>query len=368
MGRFCCIGFRRWKSCQFAPFLSFNKENLIFVSRVAKAAKLNLNSSDKIVAWGNKISSGIQSLSETTGAQIVRLEDGFIRSVGLGSDLIRPLSLVFDQRGIYFDSSKPSDLEKILQETIFTPDEILQAQRVRALIVENQITKYNMEPRGEPRWDTKGRKVVLVPGQVEDDASIKFGSSLLQTNRELLSLVRQRYPEAFIVYKPHPDVMSGNRSGKLAASNAIMEADYIETQWSIVSCINASDVICTMSSLSGFDALLRGKDVVVYGQPFYAGWGLTSDLNASAECFKRRTRALSLDELVAGSLIKYPLYWDWDLKGYTTCEATILGIIESRDKLEKKGQLNKLREGYIKRQFRKIKIILQSYLKNNEHK
>ena len=69
-----------------------------------------------------------------------------------------------------------------------------------------------------------------------------------------------------------------------------------------------------MTSLTGFDALLRGKQVIVHGRPFYAGWGLTQDLLP----VPRRQRYLSLDELVAGALLHYPLYWDPLLKGYTS--------------------------------------------------
>jgi capsular polysaccharide export protein len=62
----------------------------------------------------------------------------------------------------------------------------------------------------------------------------------------------------------------------------------------------------TISSLAGFEALLRGKAVTTYGAPFYAGWGLTTDRLR----IPRRCRTASLDELVAAALIVYPLYLD----------------------------------------------------------
>jgi capsular polysaccharide export protein len=46
--------------------------------------------------------------------------------------------------------------------------------------------------------------------------------------------------------------------------------------------------------------------VTTHGQPFYAGWGLTEDCCP----VPRRTRRRSLDELVAASLILYPVYLD----------------------------------------------------------
>jgi capsular polysaccharide export protein len=176
----------------------------------------------------------------------------------------------------------------------------------------------------------------------------------------LLQGARRAHPEAFIVYKPHPDVMSGNRVGRLSRSQALEFADQVETRLSVISCIEACDVVHTMTSLTGFDALLRGKRVVVYGQPFYAGWGLTEDVLRQGAAFERRGRRLSLDELVAGALLRYPVYWDWDLRGYTTCEAVLQRIVETRSALEADGGLEKLRAGCARRQLRKLGILMRA--------
>ncbi|MGF1644795.1 MAG: hypothetical protein ACFCUJ_14235, partial [Thiotrichales bacterium] len=121
------------------------------------------------------------------------------------------------------------------------------------------------------------------------------------------------------------------------------------------------DEVHTMTSLTGFDALLRGKQVVTYGQPFYAGWGLTRDLADSRTAFVRRTRQLELDELVAGALLRYPRYWDWTLRGFTTCEAVLHRIVETRDALEATGRLDRLRLGYARRQWRKLGILARAW-------
>ena len=115
-----------------------------------------------------------------------------------------------------------------------------------------------------------------------------------------------------------------------------------------------------MTSLTGFDALLRGKRVVVYGRPFYSGWGLTED---KGEAFPagRRERALSLDELVAGALLHYPLYYDWDLKCYTSCEATLHHLLQRRSDLMSRGGLDKLRVGFVRRQLRKGVILAKAF-------
>jgi capsular polysaccharide export protein len=90
-------------------------------------------------------------------------------------------------------------------------------------------------------------------------------------------------------------------------------ADQVVTDIAMPVCLAAVDAVHTMSSLTGFEALLRGLAVTCYGLPFYAGWGLTTDKaqNAVAEQAKQRrarTQALSLTQLVYATLIDYPLY------------------------------------------------------------
>src|SRR5690606_3850261 len=117
-----------------------------------------------------------------SGARLLRMEDGFVRSVGLGSDFVPPLSLVLDGTGIYFDPRQPSELEHLLNSRDFSQEDMRRAARVRELIVEQQITKYNIEPTATPLWQQTDRQVVLVPGQVEDDASIRYGCGDVRTN------------------------------------------------------------------------------------------------------------------------------------------------------------------------------------------
>ena len=247
----------------------------------------------------------------------VRIEDGFFHSHGLGSDMIAPRSQVIDRRGLYFDASQPSDLSVLLNETEFTHAELQRAAALRATVVELGVTKYNLGRR-RPAWAAPaGKRVVLVPGQVADDASIRLGTRAIGTADALLREVRRLRPDAFIVYKPHPDVLSGNRNGLIDARQL---ADVVDTAADLLSLVDVADEVHTLSSLAGFDALLRGKAVYTYGLPFYAGWGLTHDALAPVPW---RHRTLSLDMLCAGVLLRYPLYWDWRTKLFTTPEAVV---------------------------------------------
>jgi capsular polysaccharide export protein len=228
------------------------------------------------------------------------MEDGFVRSVGLGVDLIKPLSLVLDKTGIYYDATAPSGLEQILNTAPqFSPALLQQAQQLRQKLIELKLSKYNVG--GTINLDLPSdKKIILVPGQVETDASILKSSFDIKTNLALLEAVRKENPQAFIIYKPHPDVVAGSRHGKIQQSLADMEL----TDGNMAELLDYIDEVHTITSLTGFEALLRKIKVVTYGMPFYAGWGLTED---HYEC-ERRHQKLSLAELIAGTLIKYPTY------------------------------------------------------------
>jgi capsular polysaccharide export protein len=82
-----------------------------------------------------------------------------------------------------------------------------------------------------------------------------------------------------------------------------------------------------MTSLVGFEALLRGIAVVTHGRPFYAGWGLTDD---QCPC-SRRSRKLTLVQLVAGALLRYPRYYSYSAGAFVAAEDAVSELLEQRD-------------------------------------
>ncbi|HEC1756304.1 TPA: capsular polysaccharide biosynthesis protein [Campylobacter lari] len=294
------LGFTLWKRWFMKPFFKAKNNKIIFLNSLDELYKANLNLEDKIFIWGKKYDKFL--LAKDFNNEIFLVEDGFLRSVFLGSDLTRPFSLIVDSKGLYVDPSKPSDLEDILQNHIFDKSLKQRAKKLITTITQNKFSKYNGLKHEKLNFNTN-KKIILIPAQVEDDASMILGGAGYDTLK-LLQSVRKANENAFIVFKPHPDVLSGNRKGLKDKSIILKYCDEIIENVSIDSAINASDEVHTITSTSGFDALLRGKKVVVYGKPFYAGWGLTSDLHE----IPRRTRMLSLEELVAGVLILYPRY------------------------------------------------------------
>ncbi|EMJ0647737.1 capsular polysaccharide biosynthesis protein [Campylobacter sp. 114] len=325
--RLFMLGFTLWKRHFIKPFFNAKDNEIIFLNSLKSLARYKLKENDKFFIWGKKYDENTlknllltkakeQNLTNFT-PKISLVEDGFIRSISLGSDLTRPFSLIVDDKGLYIDPNKASKLEELLQNEIFDENILNRAKNIIKILLENRFSKYNGLKHENLKINAKiGQKIILIPAQVEDDASMILGGFGLST-LDLLKEVRAKNQDAYIIFKPHPDVLSGNRVGLKDETRILEFCDEIVKDCSIDSAIKIADEIHTITSTSGFDALLRAKKVFTYGMPFYAGWGLTKD---KYKC-ERRTRKLSLEELVAGALIAYPRYINPKTK--TLCEIEV---------------------------------------------
>ena len=282
-------GMRLWKRGPLQKVYGQHKR-MIFQNDPAKARQADR----PWMVWAGKADVGHHDA--------VRVEDGFIRSRGLGAELVPPLSLVTDNIGIYYDPSRPSQLEQMItQRAEMRTDQIVRADALIQSMTSKGISKYNL---GGGSVDLPNGERVLVVGQVEDDASIRFGSGEIATNRALLENARAARPDAVLIYKPHPDVTAGLRTGAFDATGL---ADLVVPDADISALLDQVSELWTMTSLTGFEALLRGVHVVTTGAPFYAGWGLTQDLGNVPP---RRRAEVSLAGLVHATLIDYPRYFD----------------------------------------------------------
>ncbi|KPK53104.1 MAG: hypothetical protein AMS22_07915 [Thiotrichales bacterium SG8_50] len=362
-GELFCFGFQVWKRHYVRPFLKTRGNRVVFARSLAAALRKGMSRDSRVLAWGMDEPPAVQDWAHREQVPIWRVEDGFIRSVGLGSDLVRPLSLVVDRHGVYFDPGRPCDLETLLNTFPFGPDVRRRARDLADLILCLRVTKYNTEAHHSIRLDVPpDRPVIFVPGQVENDASIRMGCDGVRTNEGLLQAVREAHPNAFILFKPHPDTLARNREGHIGGDRLKRLCDHVETEVDVIGCIEAAAEVHTMTSLVGFDALLRGRTVATYGRPFYAGWGLTEDRLD----FPRRTRRLSLEELVAATLLHYPRYWRPDLGAFVSAESVVRLIADTRariDRLNADQSAHLLQPSYAVRQARKAGRLLMGWVK-----
>lgn len=296
------VNMRLWKRGPLQQV--FGRERPVIFARSPEAAQtVAARSGRRLIGWGSQ-SPDVPGL--------IRIEDGFLRSRGLGADLIPPLSLVMDDRGIYFDPTRESRLERLILSPL-PPGGAARAERLMARLVALNLSKYNLQAAALP--DLPAGHRILVPGQVEDDASIRLGAGEVRSNRALLQAVRAANPDAILIYKPHPDVEAGLRPGAIPASDLAGLADMALHHADPAALIAACDEVWTITSTLGFEALLRGKPVTTLGAPFYAGWGLTRDLGPVPPRRLRRPDGSlqprpTLAALAHAALIAYPRYID----------------------------------------------------------
>lgn len=260
----------------------------------------------QVLVWASKGTAELRAACDSAGVPLLQMEDGFLRSRGLGSKHVEPGSLVIDRRGIYYDASGPSDLEIMLERDDVSDADLDAARTLLSLVVGGGLSKYNVGQKTSIENLPADREIVLVAGQVGDDASIRRGTGAIATNLDLLRQVRRDNPDAFIIYKPHPDVELGRRWGRIGAPSALRHADIIAQDVAPDVALGAATKVCVMTSLLGLEALMRDKRVVCYGLPFYAGWGLTEDRMSTP----RRTRKRTLDEVLAVAYVRYARYID----------------------------------------------------------
>lgn len=190
---------------------------------------------------------------------------------------------------------------------------------------------------------------------MEDDASIRLGCRDIRTNEQLLQAVRKKCPDAYIIYKPHPDVLSGNRKATNLANDPQVYNQLV-TDISLPQCLDTVDEVHTMTSLVGFEGLLRDKSTVTYGLPFYSGWGITHDIYEIPE----RNKKLKIDELIIGCLIYYPRYFNHLRRHFTKPEEVVRLLDDQRKKLTS----NKIKDGWLYRQARKIRHLINAVIFN----
>ncbi|VVO11996.1 hypothetical protein [Pseudomonas fluorescens] len=336
------VGFSTWKQYlrKYFPqrnlhFLAKNISKQEFESVWRK--KILSQSKSEIFIWGLKAPDFILNFAKENDKKIFFVEDGFVRSVGLGAQKTPPMSLTMDSKTPYFDAREASDLELLLGSYNFSADTALMKRADSAIqqLLANGISKYNNSEKIdiEKFYGTKKQKRILVIGQVEDDASIQLGCNTKLCNNDLVRIAAKENPGAQILYKPHPDILSGNRPLQSNPGDVKSICSIIESDIPLSQSFHLVDHVYTITSLAGFEALLRGIKVTTLGCPFYSGWGLTDDRQANP----RRTRTLKANELFAGAYILYAKYFDVDNGGSSALESVMDKISEEATSARKVG-------------------------------
>lgn len=273
------------------------------------------------------------------GKKAYIIEDCFLRSIfSVAYKNIEPkyqksIGFTIDDLTSYYDASYSTRLEQMLNDKniVISDEQKMRAKKCIEKIISTHLSKYNNQPIFEPQIGRKGVKKVLVVDQSYGDMSISRGWGSEEAFRLMLEQARNENPDADIIVKTHPDTISGTRGGYYT-SLAQHDNIYPMTEpINPISLIKYCDKVYVCTTQLGFEALMCGKEVHVFGMPFYAGWGLTHDRQ---KC-ERRTNTRTLEEVFYIAYIMYSYYVNPDKK--CRCE-----IEEAMD------YLLKLREEYFK--------------------
>lgn len=285
----------------FSSTLKRNQSLGTFLTRESQVASM------AVAGWGHKPTADkARRYAARHNLPYIALEDGFLRSLDVGCKGVQPLSLVVDHTGIYYDAGEPSDLENLLNASGWeTPELMDSARRAMRDIIRHNLSKYNHAPHAPERiWGDVAAPRVLVLDQTAGDASVTLGMTHEDCFQTMLEAALAAYPPAHIRVKTHPDVIAGKKRGYLADYAAGRGVRVIATDYAPLSLLAGADVVYTVTSQMGFEALMLGKEVHCFGMPFYAGWGLTRDRQTCS----RRKQQRSLEEVFAAAYLLYARY------------------------------------------------------------
>lgn len=253
---------------------------------------------DAIAVWGHRPSAAKPAaIAKAAGKPIIHLEDGFVRSLDLGVNGAPPLSLVVDDCGIYYDASKPSALEKLVQDKAGNTALISQAREAMHTIVTGDLSKYNLAPAFVAD-ESERADIVLVVDQTFNDMSVTYGNAGPHEFAAMLEAAMAENPQAEIWVKVHPDVLEGKKTGYFADLRATQRVRLIAENVSPQSLLRHISRVYVVTSQYGFEALLAGKPVTCFGKPWYAGWGLTDDRHPQSALLSARRGSATLEELL----------------------------------------------------------------------
>jgi capsular polysaccharide export protein len=321
------LGFSRARRMQLGLFLNelVGRKSLKY-RVICKENIENIEDGARILLWGMKTHPALVSLVERKDVCIFRVEDSFI---GSGREVLgeRVYSLVIDPIGIYTDANHECYIERILANIEFSKADLSRAIDLKHLLNSKAVFKYrNTSYRELNVRGTANNKIILVPGQIDTGWSVRE-SGKGHNSLSVLQLVRDLNRDAYIIFKlPSLHYRS---TPLLLKDNRLKCADKVVSDARIGQCIELADEVHTVTSLAGFEALLRGKAVTTYGTPFYGGWGLTTDYSD----FERRKRKVTLDELIYAALVLYPQYYSYLRRSLCSVEDAVLEFANEKRSL-----------------------------------
>ena len=270
--------------------------------------------------------------------KLVFVGDSFLRSINTMADCNadfryrKGISFTFDDLTSYFDATRPSRLEQMLNDKnlIINNEQRKRARCCIEKIISNHLTKYNHQPVFIPSIGRKNAEKILVVDQTYGDMSILKGCADEKTFDIMLNKAINENPDADIIVKTHPDTIAG--SGGYYTGLKQKDNIYpITYPINPISLIQYCSKVYVCTTQFGFEALMCNKEVHTFGMPFYAGWGLTVD---EQTCI-RRNNLRTLEEIFYIAYIMYSYYVNPETQRQCEIEDAIDYLIKLRDEYER---------------------------------
>ena len=259
---------------------------------------------DAYAGWGWKWSGlRAKALAERRGAELIVLEEGFVS--GFADALKEPINAyIADRRAPHYDGTTQSDLERTILHETFGEDERARAGAAIRTLAETGLSKWNSAPVMSPRALGLTEPFVLLLDQVKGDRSLTYGGGGPDAFERLLAAARREAEGRRIVLRAHP---VATRRGPLAEACRGADDVMVLTQpCRLAPLLEAAAAVYTVASHAGFEALFYGTPVRCFGEPFFAGWGLTEDDTA----MPRRGVPRDLESVFASAYLRHSRYLD----------------------------------------------------------
>lgn len=287
----------------------------IYQDNVQGMSDVNRLWTDRYLFWGAKFGriDRLAARAMQNNAPAWFVEDSYIRSV-VGSlvnekkEYSLSCSLTFDDLAPHYDGNYPTRIEQIIQaQKPMEAAETADIRRTIDFIIDTRLTKYNDQPIMDDICIGAREKKVLIILQSYGDASVEITGGDTAVFEKMLSDAVKENPDADILIKTHPDtIIKSNRSYIDDRSDKL---HFLNFRINPISLLRYVDKVYVYSSQMGFEALLLGKEVKIYGNPWYAGWGLTDDVRPIA---RRIDHSKTIEQLFKAFYLDYSHYFDAD--------------------------------------------------------
>ncbi|MFJ4456526.1 hypothetical protein ACIP1G_21895 [Pseudomonas sp. NPDC089392] len=185
-------------------------------------------------------------------------------------------SLFIDRQGVNGASSlNDLNAEKLDQISLPEPE------------YNNTVQLFNVAPE-HPEPATKSAQNIFFPLQVQLDTNIIMYSSYRSMREAFFEIydALNKHNTSFLV-RPHPEELPETAPNIPRYKNIRVSTEQSLDYW-----LNWSDVVVTINSTVGLEALIKGKKVISLGGSIYSSAGLTStlssDLGLSAKAIRER--------------------------------------------------------------------------------